>query len=54
MILNEPEIKIDLVSKDDISSIRLQPQAYDKDKHLCLDGFPREGNPCVVVINSPM
>ena len=54
MILNEPEIKIDLVSKDNLSSIRLQPQAYDKDKHLCLDGFPREGNPCVVVINSPM
>jgi len=48
MVLNKPSLELENVEEAD------EYPPFDKNKFYCLDGFPKEGNPCVTVIPSPV
>ena len=54
MILDDPEIEVDLLSHSHLDKAKFETTIYDKDKHHCLDGFPKNGNPCVIILDWPM
>ena len=53
MVLSDPEITVDLMSQSELSQKTLETKQFEKDKYLCLDGFPKAGNPCLVVMEAP-
>jgi hypothetical protein len=61
MVLNEVPIEMMLQPVEKRSNIVDEAQLlncyefwmYNKTDYYCIDGFPREGNPCVVVLPPP-
>ena len=58
MVLNEPPIELSMLScsertqKDDLIG-KFEFWMYNKNDYYCIDGFPKEGHPCVVVLPPP-
>jgi hypothetical protein len=57
MKLNDPEIYIELpltkvksLEKRELYEIK----EYTSKDYYCVDGFPKEGHTCVIVLNAPM
>jgi hypothetical protein len=46
MVLNDPQITLTFSDK-------IQYDTFAKSKHYCLDGFPKEGNKCAIVLDAP-
>ena len=58
MVLNDPPIQVDLISWTDrsVKTDMLQKfefQMFSKSDYYCIDGFPTEGMPGVVVLPAP-
>lgn len=58
MVLNEPPIELSMLSCEERSSKKELVEKYEfwmfnKNDYYCIDGFPREGYPCVVVLPPP-
>ena len=58
MVLNDPPIQVDLISWADrsVKTEMLQKfefQMFSKSDYYCIDGFPTEGMPGVVVLPAP-
>ena len=51
MALNEPRIQTNIQIEEE--NVALQYRRYDKSKHYCIDGFPKEHLPCVIVLPPP-
>ena len=58
MVLNDPPIELSMLScaerqtKEDLLE-RYEFWMFNKNDYYCIDGFPREGYPCVVVLPPP-
>ena len=58
MVLNEPPIELSMLSSEERSSKcdlveKFEFWMFNKNDYYCIDGFPREGYPCVVVLPPP-
>ncbi|CAI2359433.1 unnamed protein product [Moneuplotes crassus] len=65
MILSDPPITIELMEfvnlendkqvhdLEEIFSSLITSMSYDKTQHECMDGFPSENKPCLLVLNPP-
>ena len=58
MVLSEPPIEMQLLSvdqmlKDGPDEDKFEYWMYNKSDYYCIDGFPKEGLPCVVVLPPP-
>ena len=60
MVLNEPPIEMSLLNLNQRAKCEGKPYLekfefwmYNKADYFCIDGFPKEGNPCVVVLPPP-
>jgi hypothetical protein len=60
MVLNEPPIEMHLMPVNDrLGSSskgfldKFEFWMFNKTDYYCIDGFPKEGNPCVVVLPPP-
>ena len=58
MVLNEPPIELSMLScKQRDEKVELVQKyefwMFNKNDYYCIDGFPREGYPCVVVLPPP-
>lgn len=58
MVLNDPPIELSMLSceqrltKSELVE-RYEFWMFNKNDYYCIDGFPREGYPCVVVLPPP-
>ena len=58
MVLNDPPIELSMLScKEREAKTELVEKyefwMFNKNDYYCIDGFPREGYPCVVVLPPP-
>lgn len=58
MVLNDPPIELSMVSVSERETKSELVEKYEfwmfnKNDYYCIDGFPREGYPCVVVLPPP-
>ena len=58
MILNDPPIMLNMEpwearTAKELLTEKFEFWMYNKNDYYCIDGFPREGNPCVVVLPPP-
>jgi hypothetical protein len=58
MVLNEPPIELSMLTKVDREkkidlTEKFEFWMFNKNDYYCIDGFPREGYPCVVVLPPP-
>lgn len=58
MVLNDPPILLNMECWEsrktkDILIEKFEFWMYNKNDYYCIDGFPKEGNPCVVVLPPP-
>jgi hypothetical protein len=58
MVLNDPPIYISLDPWKDrkqknVITEKFEFWMYNKNDYYCIDGFPKEGYPCVVVLPPP-
>lgn len=58
MVLNEPPIELSMLSckqRDEKAELvqKYEFWMFNKNDYYCIDGFPREGYPCVVVLPPP-
>jgi len=57
MVLSEPPIELQLqarITSEAVDDTELfEFWMYNKNDYYCIDGFPKEGMPCVVVIPPP-
>ena len=58
MVLNQPEIELQLLNistrkKKEEMTDKYEFWMYNKNDYYCIDGFPKEGYPCVVVLPPP-
>jgi hypothetical protein len=60
MVLNEPPIEMSLMSVNERLGQnnkgfldKFEFWMFNKTDYYCIDGFPKEGNPCVVVLPPP-
>ena len=47
MVLNKPQIELQNSSENFIY------KNFKKKEYYCLDGFPKENNPCIIVMQPP-
>lgn len=58
MVLNDPPIELSMLTKVDREkkidlTDKFEFWMFNKNDYYCIDGFPREGYPCVVVLPPP-
>ena len=58
MVLNDPPIELSMLSckeRDEKTELveKYEFWMFNKNDYYCIDGFPREGYPCVVVLPPP-
>ena len=58
MVLNDPPIQLSMLSCKERDQKQMLTEKYDfwmfnKNDYYCIDGFPKEGYPCVVVLPPP-
>jgi len=58
MSLNDPPIKVQQLSIQDRNAKselihKFDFWMYNKNDYYCIDGFPKEGNPCAIVLQPP-
>jgi hypothetical protein len=58
MVLNDPPIELSMLTKIDREkkidlTDKFEFWMFNKNDYYCIDGFPREGYPCVVVLPPP-
>jgi hypothetical protein len=58
MVLNDPPISLNVEKWENKASRQSQIEKfefgmYNKNDFYCIDGFPKEGYPCVVVLPPP-
>ena len=58
MVLNDPPIELSMLSckeREDKTELveKFEFWMFNKNDYYCIDGFPREGYPCVVVLPPP-
>jgi hypothetical protein len=60
MVLNEPPIEMSLMQANERLGSnskgfleKFEFWMFNKTDYYCIDGFPKEGNPCVVVLPPP-